>query len=91
MLGRKIDPAPDKPHSFTDPQTNVCVFYYRDRGESWDEVSPIIYEGDGNTPEEKSEAAKNKYMREQKQAYCYLFFDRSWHYANDGKWMPISS
>ena len=34
---------PKGPHSFEKPDFDVCCFYHRDRGERWDQVSPITY------------------------------------------------
>lgn len=35
---------PKGPHSFEKPDFEVCCFYHRDRGESWDDVQPTHYE-----------------------------------------------
>lgn len=34
ILGEKLIPNPDAPHSFVKPQEGVTVAYYRDRGEN---------------------------------------------------------
>lgn len=34
---------PKGPHSFEKPESRVCVFYHRDRGEDWEQVKPELY------------------------------------------------
>lgn len=36
FLCKELYPDPSSPHSFDDPQKDVCVFYHRDRGEELD-------------------------------------------------------
>ena len=38
-----IGPNPNKPHDFMNPQEDVCVFYHRDRGDSWLRCQPSCY------------------------------------------------
>lgn len=40
-LGAQIEPNPNYPHSFDNPQQYVCVFYGRDRGEIDTEATEV--------------------------------------------------
>lgn len=39
-LGKRVKPRPDESHSYNCPNKEITVAYYRDRNESWDQVSP---------------------------------------------------
>ena len=39
----RLESTPGVPHTFDFPEKVVCVFYHRDRGESWDRCQPKIY------------------------------------------------
>ena len=39
---KKLEPTTFM-HSFADPEKDVCVFYYRDRGEDWEDVAPAYH------------------------------------------------
>lgn len=41
ILGAQVNPNPDNPHTFDNAQKGVCVYYGRDRGESWDDIKPV--------------------------------------------------
>ncbi len=67
-LQPKIEPDPDKPHSFdyNDRQDGVCVFYGRDRGEKEQESFAVALE----------EVGQNDWIE-----YCYVFTqDARWKY-----------
>lgn len=69
-VGAKLEPTKDY-HSFDYPEEEVCVFYHRDRGESWDHNKPRIY----NTKEEIFEI----------EYYVYIFEDGKWTCYEDGR------
>ena len=71
-LREKVLPNPAEPHTFDKPQDDVCVFYYRDRGESWEHTKPFV---SGNEKE---------YYSRQKQEYNYLFEDGKWYWNDSG-------
>lgn len=58
------------PHSFDKPRYDTCCFYHRDRGERWDQVSPICYT--------KEELFNSFY-------YSYVWENDCWHFYKDGK------
>lgn len=68
-----IGPNPNKPHDFMNPQEDVCVFYHRDRGDSWLRCQPSCY----NWKELFSQSAFE---------YIYIFEDEQWNaYSNKGE------
>lgn len=73
VLGEKLLPEEDKPHSFETPQDGVCVFYHRDRGEEWEDNSPFI-------------VATSKDMLGEKPriAYIYILSGSRWFYIENG-------
>ena len=34
---------PTAPHSFEEPQEDVCIYYHRDRGDDWETVKPKTF------------------------------------------------
>lgn len=66
-----IGPNPNKPHDFLNPQEDVCVFYHRDRGDSWLRCQPSCY----TWRELFSQSAFD---------YVYIFEDGQWN-AYDNK------
>lgn len=40
-LGIMLTPDPVYEHSFDNPQSEVTVFYHRDRGDSWEDCQPM--------------------------------------------------
>lgn len=42
FIEKKIDPTTDA-HTFDRPESEVCVFYHRDRGEPWEDTMPENY------------------------------------------------
>lgn len=42
FIAKKFSPTTTT-HSFDRPEKDVCIFYYRDRGESWGDCSPEYY------------------------------------------------
>lgn len=78
-LEAKIFPDGIHPHSFDNPQEDVTVYYYRDRGDDWKYSEPrhIIREGDPTCP-----------------IFCeynYLFKDGKWFYnsATNEEFRPL--
>lgn len=90
-LGRNIKPNPDKPHSFMNPQKDVCVFYHRDRGELWKDVNPAQL-----TLTSSLELAEEKYIgyisRTPFTRYNYLFKDGQWYWKKkaDKEWKLLT-
>ena len=39
-IDARLEPTPGVTHTFDKPEDGVCVFYHRDRGESWKDVAP---------------------------------------------------
>ena len=68
FLGSKIEPDEDRPHTFDEPQNDVCIFYHRDRGELWDRCKPCVLH-----PSELP--GPNSRIH-----YVYVFTDNRWHY-----------
>lgn len=69
-LGENVDPNPNKPHSFNEPQDDVCVFYGRDRGESETEPKEV-----------KLEKLNDDFWIE----YIYVYtLDNKWKYFETG-------
>lgn len=76
-LAERIEPEADKPHSFDEPQSGVCVYYHRDRGEDWRDTMPIVCD-------ELKEIYKFN-----KQEYNYFFKDGKWYWNigyNENDW-----
>lgn len=61
---------PTGPHSFDNPEREVCVFYNRDRGEPWEDVCPENH---------SLNWIINGFF------YAYVWFDGQWHAYVDGK------
>ena len=75
-LRKEINPNPEEKHTFSRPQKDVCVFYYRDRGEDL-----TIYEY-------KNEEEMNYETCED---YNYWFRDGKWYVKRygDGSWNDL--
>ena len=75
-IGAHLNPDPDKPHNFSNPQFDVTVAYHRDRGEDWKFVRP----GTGSV---ESYVGKPDFDIE----FVYLFKDGKWFVSdhNDPK------
>lgn len=67
-LKQKIYPDSNFVHSYAKPQSDVCIFYKRDRGEK----------GDNNAITYKSDKA---YTNGIAVDYYYLFIDNKWMYT----------
>jgi hypothetical protein len=78
-LGERIDPDPDRPHTFDKKQENVCNFYGRDRGE----------------PEEACEFKNDKELFEAHDdcEYFYLMRSGKWSVSEGpgSKWKSLQS
>jgi hypothetical protein len=68
----KLEPDPDKPHTFQNYQEDVCVFYHRDRGDSWIECSPACY-------------TKKELFSQSAFEYVYIFEDGQWNIYKNGR------
>lgn len=77
-LGTLLTPDPLYDHSFDNPQTEVTVFYHRDRGDKWEDCQPM-------------EVSTIKLLTSQIGIQYYYVFDTSvqvWKvYGSNGKLM----
>jgi hypothetical protein len=67
-IEEKLEPTGK--HSFDNPERGVSVFYGRDRGESWDDVAPAVFD--------ILKVTNNFY-------YAYIWEDGRWHFYDSGK------
>ena len=65
-IEKKLEPDPSKPHTFMDSQEDVCVFYHRDRGESWESCHPTCF-------------TKQELFSRQSFEFIYIFEDGEWN------------
>ena len=85
-LKKDINPDSTKEHSYDNPQENVCVYYHRDRNDSWEEEKPLIHSDEETFARDSLESWID---------YIYLFKDGSWFvcfmYDIDGNcvWEPL--
>jgi hypothetical protein len=63
FIDKRIMPSQGSGHSFANPEEDVCIFYHRDRGESWEHNKPKV--------RTKEEVLKTQY-------YVYIFEDGQW-------------
>lgn len=63
IIDKRLTPSQDSHHSFDTPEEDVCIFYHRDRGESWRDTKPQLCT--------KLEALDLQY-------YTYVFEDGRW-------------
>lgn len=75
ILERKITPNSDLPHTFENPQRDVCLFYYRDRNEDKKYTSKKSFE----TIEDLLNSAKESWAE-----YIYIFEDNMWTFYSIG-------
>lgn len=68
-IAKTINPDPTYEHSFDNPQADVCVFYHRDRNESWEHTKPYI--------SDFNETTLSKIMGNQE--YNYIFMNDKWY------------
>ena len=64
FIAKRIMPSVGSNHSFAQPEEDVCIFYHRDRGESWEHNKP------------KAKATKEEVLNTQ--YYVYIFEDGMW-------------
>lgn len=69
MIEKNIEPDPAKPHDFDNYQQDVCVFYHRDRGDSWESSRSVCY-------------SKRDLFRVPAFDYVYIFEDGQWNAYN---------
>lgn len=72
MLWEKIVPDFCKEHSFNVPQDGICIFYHRDRKESWNHNAPVRYFS--------LVAVKIKITDID---YIYIFQNENWYYKSN--------
>ena len=79
ILKEKINPDIDRIHNFENRQEGVCVFYHRDRGESWADTKPMQF----NTEQE--------FMQFYSVSYYYLFDNGIWccRKRNSQTWVEL--
>ena len=68
-IEKKLEPDPTKPHDFMNPQEDVCIFYYRDRGDDWESCRSVCY-------------TKKELFRQPAFEYVYIFEDGRWNVYN---------
>lgn len=73
-IKKELDPV-GRLHSFDRPEEDVCVFYYRDRQQPWNEVKPEYFS--------TKKALQAVYY------YTYVFADGCWSAYRDGKKVTI--
>ena len=64
FIDKRLTPSQDSNHSFDNPEEDVCIFYHRDRGESWEHNKP-------KTRKTKEDVLSSQY-------YVYIFEDGRW-------------
>ncbi len=62
-INKRLVSSHDSAHSFSKPEEDVCVFYHRDRGDTWLEVAPVFMT--------RAEIPGLQY-------YVYIFEDGEW-------------
>jgi hypothetical protein len=70
FIAKRIMPSQGSNHHFDHPEEDVCIFYHRDRGESWQDNAPAVQPS-------KQEAVRCY--------YSYVFEDGEWHVYIYGK------
>lgn len=68
-IEKKLEPDPSRPHSFSDYQDDVCVFYHRDRGDDWLSCQPTCY-------------TWTELFNQSSFEYVYIFEDGQWKVYN---------
>lgn len=66
IIEKKLEPDPAEPHDFDNYQEDVCVFYHRDRGDSWESSRSVCY-------------SKRELFRVPAFEYVYIFEDGQWN------------
>lgn len=80
ILAENIDPSPDKPHNFGNPQDGVCVYYFRDRNEKQHDKKTV------NNDTEYKLKMRNSWVD-----YQYLFDNGQWKYRQLGtQWKQLT-
>lgn len=69
-IAKRLVPSQDSNHSFDNPEEDVCVFYYRDRGDVWSNCSYLF---------------GTKAAALSSQHYVYIFEDGAWHVYINGQ------
>jgi len=67
-LRENINPNDNEEHNFEHKQRDVCVFYHRDRGESWEDTAPCGFDNEKDFTDYYSDSD-----------YYYLF-NNGWEY-----------
>ncbi len=72
-IDKKLDPTPGVAHTFMMPEKEVCVFYHRDRGDSWLRCQPSCY-------------TQKELFGQSAFEYVYIFEDGEWNvYKRNGE------
>lgn len=70
FLAKRLAPSTGSGHSFMTPEEDVCIFYHRDRCESWVQNAPHVFMRDQLLGW---------------QYYVYIFEDGQWKAYRNGK------
>lgn len=73
FIDKQLAPIPGSLHSFGARQQGVNIFYYRDRGDDWNDVAPAVYE--------KKDIFNGFY-------YSYIWEDGHWNFYKGGVLQP---
>ena len=72
-IEERLDPTPGVAHTFMMPEKDVCVFYHRDRGDSWLSCQSTCY-------------TWRELFRQSAFEYVYIFEDGQWNaYKRNGE------
>ena len=72
-IDKKLEPTPGVAHCFMQPEKEVCVFYYRDRGDDWFSCQPTCY-------------TQKELFGQSDFEYVYIFEDGQWNvYKRNGE------
>lgn len=71
-IEKKLEPDPSKPHTFMDPQEDVCVFYHRDRGDDWLHCQPACY-------------TNSELFKQSSFEFVYIFEEGAWNCYKNGR------
>lgn len=72
IIKKRLVPSENSGHSFSNPEKDVCIFYHRDRGDTWDEAAVAIFK-------------KEQLLSLKGCDYIYIFENNAWHLYVNGK------
>ena len=70
-IAERLEPSEGVNHTFDMPEAGVCVFYHRDRGDSWFSCQSVCY-------------TKKDLFSQSAFEYVYIFEDGEWNVYKDG-------